>query len=484
MSLSLRWTDHNYETQESTVGLVQLPDTKAQTIFSEIRKHLITTCSLSINQCRGQAYDGASNMSGINNGVQAFFKAEVKQALYVHCLAHSLNLCLKDVTKTCEVIRDILDFIYELTQLIKMSPKRLTLFENLRKEVTINSGELTPRLRMLCPTRWTVRHSSISSILKNYDTIQSALDEISKGHDEYAAKANGMASKMDNFDTLFGLKLAYLIFSAAEQVSINIQAKDITVQEAVRGAQLLIRHLSSMRNEAKFDSFYSEVIRKSVDLTAEPTLPRQRKRPRRLDDGASSHTYEMPKDRHRHMYFEAIELTAGEVERRFIQKDLGIVNEIESILMKFANGNTEEGISPDLEMYLKNDFALENLKTQLSMLPDAIKTSTLGIKKVTNVRTIANVMNECSVYKSVLQEVDKLLKLYLTFPVTTSTAERSFSSLRHVKTYLRNTMTSSRLNNLFLLYIHRDMTDSLDLYNLAKGFASENKCRMYYFGRF
>ena len=185
-------------------------------------------------------------------------------------------------------------------------------------------------------------------------------------------------------------------------MSINIQAKDITVQEAVRGAQLLIRHLSSMRNEAKFDSFYSEVIRESVDLTAEPTLPRQRKRPRRLDDGASSHTYEMPKDRHRHMYFEAIELTAGEVERRFIQKDLGIVDEIESILMKFANGNTEEGISPDLEMYLKNDFALENLKTQLSMLPDAIKTSTLGIKKVTNVRTIANVMNECSVYKSML----------------------------------------------------------------------------------
>ena len=99
------------------------------------------------------------------------------------------------------MIRDVLNFIYELTQLIKMSPKRLTLFESLRKEVTVNTGELTPHLRMLCPTRWTVRHSSISSILKNYSTVQSALDEISKGHDEYAAKANGMASKMDNFDT-------------------------------------------------------------------------------------------------------------------------------------------------------------------------------------------------------------------------------------------------------------------------------------------
>ena len=33
MSVSLRWTDQNYETQESTVGLVQLPDTKAQQYF-------------------------------------------------------------------------------------------------------------------------------------------------------------------------------------------------------------------------------------------------------------------------------------------------------------------------------------------------------------------------------------------------------------------------------------------------------------------
>ena len=70
------------------------------------------------------------------------------------------------MTNTCEVIRDALNFIYELTQLIKMSPKRLTLFDSLRKDNSINTGELTPHLRMLCPTRWTVRHASIASILR------------------------------------------------------------------------------------------------------------------------------------------------------------------------------------------------------------------------------------------------------------------------------------------------------------------------------
>ena len=74
------------------------------------------------------------------------------------------------------------------------------------------------------------------------------------------------------------------------------------------------------------------------------------------------------------------------------------------------------------------------------------------------------------VYIGMFREVDKLLKSYRTFPVTTSTAERSFSSLQHMKTYLGSTMTCWRLNNLFLLYIHQHITDSLDLCKIAGEF--------------
>ena len=204
-------------------------------------------------------------------GVPALFKAEAKQALHVHCLAHSLNLCLKHVTNTCEVIRDVLNFIYELTQLIKMFPKRLTLFDSLRREVIINTGEFTPHLRMLCPTRWTARHASIASILRNYSIIQSALEEIRQGHDEYAAKASGMASKINDFDTFFGLKLAYLIFSAAEQLSINIQRQDITVQEVVRSARLLTTYIRSLRNEKGLVVFIQTNSRTNSSLSKEKT---------------------------------------------------------------------------------------------------------------------------------------------------------------------------------------------------------------------
>lgn len=123
MSLSIRWVDENYVIHEDVLGLFQLPDTRAATIFSAI-KHILIRCTLPISQCRGQAFDGASNMSGPNNGVQALVKGENSKALYVHCLAHSLNLCLKDVTNTCVLIRNIMDFIFSLVQLIHFSPKR------------------------------------------------------------------------------------------------------------------------------------------------------------------------------------------------------------------------------------------------------------------------------------------------------------------------------------------------------------------------
>nr|CAH7756469.1 unnamed protein product [Callosobruchus chinensis] len=46
-----------------------------------------------------------------------------------------------------------------------------------------------------------------------------------------------------------------------------------------------------------------------------------------------------------------------------------------------------------------------------------------------------------------IPEIIKLLKIIMTIPVSTCTAERSFSALRRIKTYLRSTMTQQRLND-------------------------------------
>ena len=75
------------------------------------------------------------------------------------------------------------------------------MFEALRMEISISSGQISsPSLRTLCPTRWTVRHTSVESILRNYKLLLDTLEEVEKGRDEYAAKAHGMIMQMETFD--------------------------------------------------------------------------------------------------------------------------------------------------------------------------------------------------------------------------------------------------------------------------------------------
>ena len=96
---------------------------------------------------------------------------------------------------------------------------------------------------------------------------------------------------MEQFNTYFGLKLAYQIFASTEQFSINLQEVDVTVQEVLSGAALLVFHLKSLRTETMYNCFYDHTVEESGSLTEEPKLPRICKAPRRIDHGSSPHTY-------------------------------------------------------------------------------------------------------------------------------------------------------------------------------------------------
>ena len=52
--------------------------------------------------------------------------------------------------------------------------------------------------------------------------------------------------------------------------------------------------------------------------------------------------------------------------------------------------------------------------------------------------------------------IHTILKVLLTMPVSTASAERSFGGLRRLKTYLRSNMSETRLSGLALLHIHHD----------------------------
>ena len=51
--------------------------------------------------------------------------------------------------------------------------------------------------------------------------------------------------------------------------------------------------------------------------------------------------------------------------------------------------------------------------------------------------------------------VDRLIHLVLTLPVSTATAERAFSTMKHVKTRLRNRIEDELLADNLVVYIKK-----------------------------
>ena len=89
---TIRWIGENFVVNEDPIGMVAGPDTTVETLF-RVNDSLIRM-NLPIKNCRGQAYDGASNMQGNFKGVATRIQREVPSAIHVHCFAHCLNLCL------------------------------------------------------------------------------------------------------------------------------------------------------------------------------------------------------------------------------------------------------------------------------------------------------------------------------------------------------------------------------------------------------
>lgn len=61
--ICLRQVDKHLEVQEDFIGLYTIPDITANTILGVIKDTLLRL-NLGFSRCRGQCYDGASNMSG------------------------------------------------------------------------------------------------------------------------------------------------------------------------------------------------------------------------------------------------------------------------------------------------------------------------------------------------------------------------------------------------------------------------------------
>ncbi len=92
MPLIVRYVNDTSEIQESFLAFVEC---EHGTFGEQVVTLIENTClrlGLDLRQCRGQGFDGASNMAGAVNGADSRIRSKFPKALYFHCVSHKLNL--------------------------------------------------------------------------------------------------------------------------------------------------------------------------------------------------------------------------------------------------------------------------------------------------------------------------------------------------------------------------------------------------------
>ena len=159
-----------------------------------------------------------------------------------------------------------------------------------------------------------------------------------------------------------------------------------------------------------------------------------------------------------------------------------IISKLETLLLKAATQKDFSREVEDVVSLYKDDIDKAEPTTQLEILGATLKREEKSI--VTIHELIQYLQSLTSGQRSLLSQVCRVGRLLLVLPATNATSERSFSSLRRLKGYLRSTMSQPRLNHVMILNIYKELLDKLELRAVAKEFVGSNEHRLSVFGKF
>ena len=169
LSMCVRIVSSDGTTTEHIFACKRARGTTATALFAVIIK-AFESKDVSFEKLVAQTYDGASNMSGCYNGLQAIVKEKVgDNVIYVYCYAHSLNLVLKETVamETTNVVK-LFDDLGSLHNLFNRSMKIHELFEEIQKEKQLQYVLSVKRLNTV---QWSSRELCLKVLHERYDEI-------------------------------------------------------------------------------------------------------------------------------------------------------------------------------------------------------------------------------------------------------------------------------------------------------------------------
>jgi hypothetical protein len=512
------------EIREHFLEYAQITDASAKGIVRLLCSTLFEKCKLEKQYLRGQSYDGASVMGGSEGGVQALLLRELGKdafAPYVHCPPHQLNLILMHAAEKVAPIATLNLFSYTQavytffaesnrrwdlllqkcsavskigymamrdTQLQTNETNEKDTYESFScsNETEGISHCRTILLKSMCTTRWSARHKSTEALLRNFGAvIDSLCSLICNKHDSNEVRK--AFELQQQLDWPFFLTLSWwnVILSIADTGSKLLQAKSNDLFTVLSIFKNIYEQISQLRSDIRFEEICQKAKEDWCNLhglhaqDAQFKEVRIRRTKRMADEIICDERLQDARSRYKvEVFFYAIDTICTEVQQRQkgIEKTAHYFGFLEpAILQKISAFQLKEkcdflvnSFSHDLSASLGSE--MENFRSHY------FSKKTDNVDEPDKIDSVFNYLNFlvtnqiCDVYPN----VEILLRLFLTLPTSIASAERSFSVLRRIKTYMRSSLANYALNDFAILCIERavaeklDMTHVIDMFSNAK----------------
>ncbi|GJY90918.1 zinc finger MYM-type protein 1-like protein [Tanacetum coccineum] len=485
MAIVLRFVDKDGFIRERFLDLVHVYDTMAVTLKANLWEQLLNY-EFDISKIRGQGYDGASNMRGEWNGLQALVVKDCPYAYYVNCFAHRLQLALIAASKEVIPVQQFFRKLTSVVNVICASSKRhdeLQKAKSIEIQHLLELGEIKTgkganqigTLRRAGDTRWGSHFNSVCSLFRMFNPTRSVLESIIE--DGSCASQRGEADAaytyLKSFEFIFILHLMKEVMGRTDILNQALQKKKQDIGNAVELVSATKKSLNEFRNNG-WDTFLQQVIffceKYQIDvLDMEAPYKSIRNRPRRQDNHVSfEHFYRVD------VFLCILDKQLHELNTRFSDEATGLLTLSSALVPKRGTKTFDiSKICHLVERYYPADFT----KQEIYRLRSELEIFGIDMQNNQKLRKASTIAELCrSLVKTQKRETyylfDRLIRLILTLPVSTATTERAFSAMKVCKNRLRNKMSDDFLADSLVVYIEKEIAEKIDSQSVIEEFKS------------
>ena len=278
LSLTFRYIDSNFEIKEDFIGFFHLKDGLTGEALANTISLKIDELGLSLDDCRGQGYDGAGSVAGHKNGCSAHILRRNRKALYTHCFSHRLNLA---VSKACKItsVDNMMASIQGISDFFRLSEQRQLAFQKFVLQYAPDSSRR--KLQDVCRTRWVERIKDLGLFIELFAPLWHTLDDMRLNlsgcyNRKTSQDAFSFFKSIDTFDFIVNLIMTFHVFDLTLLVTQLLQSKKNDIADGIHMIESLISLVSSIRNDVDtyHDKWYQEALELANKVSITESKPR------------------------------------------------------------------------------------------------------------------------------------------------------------------------------------------------------------------